>query len=1121
MTLRHCLIAVAAVCASTWMLEGGAAATDFNQTVINQNLSTGDTIETTDDGAIFPAPRGHGYYIIGTSETAAGSNAITTHGAAAHGIYVNAAGQNSDVTVNGTGNTITTNAAGSFGVFIDTTAGFTGTATLNDVAIITNGEGAIGFNVSGSGTTLTMTGGSIETTNTTGNKSVGGLVSAGATVNITDTVIQTHQAGAPGLSLTNGTANIGGAAQIITHAPSAPGIVLFPNSTLNTTGAVVVKAEGDGGHAIQMQGAAVTATLNGTTLATSGQKAAALYFENRAATTATVDATGVIITTSKAGSHGVQFFGNQASTNQVKFDATSTITTTGAGAHAVSVDSGSAITIGTVAGPGVLVLPNTGSNISFTGPGSALAHVGDAGSVLTITGAGLPANVKLTDGQTWGVIADNGGKAVFMTAATAQGYGLWAHGTTGTATLEFHDTSTAAGSLVKVDSGGLLDLTTSTLGSFPIAALAGTGSGNVTLGTNTLVINGSTTNTYEGVIAGSGGLTRDGTGTTILTGKNTYSGGTNLIGGVLSVSADGNLGDASGALNFDGGTLQVTGTTFNGTPRTITWGASGGGFNIADAANTFTVAQVLGPGAGGLNVNPLGGQGTLELTAANTYTGPTNINAGALLLNGSITSDTTVSAGAKLAGNGTVTGDVANAGIVAPGGIPPSLGQKLTIDGNYVGTGNAQLNIATQLGNENSPTTQLVISGASGAGHKASGVTGIVVTNVGGKGAPTDGKGIPIVVTTAGATSDPGAFKLNGTVAAGSYGYLLFQGPGTAVGTAEDVTSWFLRSHVEGTNGQPDQPLYRGETAMHAVYGAMARQLGLLALGTFHDRNGDQRLADTGGRERAWGRIYGQRMEQTNSGDVRPHFEGDFAGLQSGVDLWQFASLPGHRDNVGMFVAYTEGRADVSGFVLATPNMRVGRTDFDATSLGAYWSHIAPTGWYTDAVVMGTLYDGDGRTSAAKVGVEGSGVIASLEGGVTLARFAGMKLEPQAQLVYQYINLDEANDPFSHVSHRTPDALHGRLGLRLAADSLPWLLRPYLKANVWQDFVGSDRAVYEQVHELVARNRATTLELGGGVTAQIAPNVGLWASADWSTDMGGNEQERESVRGTAGLRITW
>jgi autotransporter family porin len=130
-----------------------------------------------------------------------------------------------------------------------------------------------------------------------------------------------------------------------------------------------------------------------------------------------------------------------------------------------------------------------------------------------------------------------------------------------------------------------------------------------------------------------------------------------------------------------------------------------------------------------------------------------------------------------------------------------------------------------------------------------------------------------------------------------------------------------------------------------------------------------------------------------------------------------------------------------------------------------------------------------------------------------------MTLEQQGQLVYQHINLDEARDPYGYLAHRTPDALHGRIGWRLSMDALPW--RPYLKANLWQDFAGKDSALYEHTVEIVSRHRSTTLELGGGLVANLAPNMGFWLNADYTTDIGGTEQEREAIRGTAGLRVTW
>ncbi|MGJ4998884.1 autotransporter domain-containing protein [Bradyrhizobium sp. HKCCYLS3077] len=129
------------------------------------------------------------------------------------------------------------------------------------------------------------------------------------------------------------------------------------------------------------------------------------------------------------------------------------------------------------------------------------------------------------------------------------------------------------------------------------------------------------------VVDGSGtALSKAGGGTLVLTGSNSYSGGTFLTGGTVSVSSDTNLGLASGALTFSGGTLQVTGTSFSGTSRAITLAAGGGGFDIADVANTFMLNQALS-GAGGLTKS---GAGTLVLAGANTYQGGTTIKGGVL-----------------------------------------------------------------------------------------------------------------------------------------------------------------------------------------------------------------------------------------------------------------------------------------------------------------------------------------------------------------------------------------------------------------------------------------------------------------------------------------------------------
>src|SRR5690606_32017434 len=129
------------------------------------------------------------------------------------------------------------------------------------------------------------------------------------------------------------------------------------------------------------------------------------------------------------------------------------------------------------------------------------------------------------------------------------------------------------------------------------------------------------TATIETGITGSGGLVKTDTGTLVLSGANTYLGGTTIRTGTLSVSADANLGDASGALSFDGGTLRNT-AAFD-SARGVTLLSGGGTFETrADLTLSGTV-----DGAGALAKT---GDGTLTLSGDNTYEGGTTVFGGVL-----------------------------------------------------------------------------------------------------------------------------------------------------------------------------------------------------------------------------------------------------------------------------------------------------------------------------------------------------------------------------------------------------------------------------------------------------------------------------------------------------------
>jgi autotransporter-associated beta strand protein len=124
----------------------------------------------------------------------------------------------------------------------------------------------------------------------------------------------------------------------------------------------------------------------------------------------------------------------------------------------------------------------------------------------------------------------------------------------------------------------------------------------------------------------------------------------NLAGGSLAVSSvHGNTNGTSGTFNFNGGTLIARNP---GTPNFMFDLASinvmSGGATIDSGTNNIAIAEPLLDAGGGGGLTKLG-SGALYLNGANTYTGPTLVNEGALGGTGSIVSPVTVAAGGSLA----------------------------------------------------------------------------------------------------------------------------------------------------------------------------------------------------------------------------------------------------------------------------------------------------------------------------------------------------------------------------------------------------------------------------------------------------------------------------------------
>src|SRR4030095_16881341 len=187
-----------------------------------------------------------------------------------------------------------------------------------------------------------------------------------------------------------------------------------------------------------------------------------------------------------------------------------------------------------------------------------------------------------------------------------------------------------------------------------------------------------------------------------------------------------------------------------------------------------------------------------------------------------------------------------------------------------------------------------------------------------------------------------------------------------------------------------------------------------------------------------------------------PRASGTLLGMQTGLDLWRGSLYPGHRDVAGVFFAYGNSNVDVTGLVTnpeATSYafQRTGTLNLNAYSGGAYWTHYGPGGWYLDGILQGTGFDGTAKAQFPNLGLTtklptgGSGFLASLEGGYPFPLQFGPNfiLEPQAQIIWQHVDFDEAGDRVGTIALGSTSGTTGRLGLRG-----PWTV-PGAYCGVW------------------------------------------------------------------------
>lgn len=396
-------------------------------------------------------------------------------------------------------------------------------------------------------------------------------------------------------------------------------------------------------------------------------------------------------------------------------------------AGGVTINSGESIGI---AGDGVssfgALRAGTGGGtwaggVTLNGAGAGPRLGATAGNTLTITGS-----IANGSGTSFNVSGQSGTGVVILNPTTSNSYTGTSGIIRGILRLGKND-ALPTGTTLDVDSiNNVTDAASFDMAGFnqTVAALQDSATNNVNgkvtnsvaSTTSTLTVNQASSTDFGGIIENGSGsivLTKSGAGNLTLSGANTYTGGTNIKNGSIIIGGGNDrlatggsvvLGDAgtSGKLVL-GDSTTARNQTLAGLTTTGLGGSVVGAhattnsvLTLSFTSGTNTYAGTLG--GAGTNENKLAltksGAGTLKLTGANTYSGPTTLTQGTLQIGvdpvGAITSSA-IGTGTLTFNGGTLSSDSSTA---------RSIGNAVTFTGNAVlgdATNNGKLTFSNNM----------------------------------------------------------------------------------------------------------------------------------------------------------------------------------------------------------------------------------------------------------------------------------------------------------------------------------------------------------------------------------------------------------------------------------------
>lgn len=311
---------------------------------------------------------------------------------------------------------------------------------------------------------------------------------------------------------------------------------------------------------------------------------------------------------------------------------------------------------------------------------------------------------------------------------------------------------------------------------------------------------------------------------------------------------------------------------------------------------------------------------------------------------------------------------------------------------------------------------------------------------------------------------------------------------------------------------------------------AQLRQADMAMLGDMRKRMGDEGTQATASNEqgvsrRIWGRVLRTDPRIAQQGTVSAESSGHMTGFQAGLDLYADP-----RVKAGLYVGQLEGDMQVSGLASGIEGKQVGFNSLRSRYLGVYGTWQSGAGLYADAVLQAADYRSNlhnaNDAGTATGSTKGSGWLASVEVGQPLTLNSQWQVEPQAQLIYRKLSLDDTTLGQTRVQNRADDDWTLRLGARIKGrfTTGAGLLQPYGRINVYKASNTSDVARFvttAATTDIQARGGYTATELAAGASLQLTPTTSLYGEVGKLWANGGDSRVKSGVQASVGLRVLW